>query len=61
MSASVKRDVNQFFEKYQFDGLFKRNFLVRGGFHKSWVHGVRHEAHSNLVENAISWAYGANV
>jgi hypothetical protein len=25
-----------------------------GGFHKSWVHSVKHRAHSNLGENAIS-------
>jgi hypothetical protein len=28
MSASVKIDVNKFFEKHQLDGLFKTNFLV---------------------------------
>jgi hypothetical protein len=31
-----------------------------GGFHKSWVHSVKHRAHSNLGENAISWEQGAN-
>jgi hypothetical protein len=31
-----------------------------GGFHKSWVHGVKRTNNSNLGENAISWAQGAN-
>jgi hypothetical protein len=28
--------------------------LVRGGFHKSWVHGVKRKAHPNMGENVIS-------
>jgi hypothetical protein len=24
---------------------------IEGGFHKSWVHGVKHGAHTNLEEN----------
>jgi hypothetical protein len=24
-----------------------------GGFHKSWLHGVKRKAHPNLGENAI--------
>jgi hypothetical protein len=27
---------------------------ARGGFHKSWMQGVKHRAHPNLRENAIS-------
>jgi hypothetical protein len=32
----------------------------RGGFHKSWAHGLKRKAHPNLGKNAISWAYGAS-
>jgi hypothetical protein len=39
-----------------------RNFgKILGRFHKSWAHGKKLKAHPNLVENAISWAYGADV
>jgi hypothetical protein len=33
---------------------------IRGGFHKSWVYGLKRKAHPNVGENAVSWAYGAN-
>jgi hypothetical protein len=26
---------------------------IRGGFHKSWVHRVKHEVHSNLGEKQL--------
>jgi hypothetical protein len=28
--------------------------MARGGFHKSWAHGVKRRAHPSLGENAIS-------
>ncbi len=34
------------------------NYLTKGGFHTSWAQGVKLKAHSNLGENAISWALG---
>jgi hypothetical protein len=32
--------------------------MLRGGFHKSWAHGVNRKPHPNLGGNAISWAHG---
>jgi hypothetical protein len=29
---------------------------IRGGFHKSWAHGVKRKTNPNLGENLISWA-----
>jgi hypothetical protein len=29
--------------------------IIKFGFHKSWTHGIKHKAHLNLGENAISW------
>jgi hypothetical protein len=40
--------------------LLETPFLFRGGYHKSWAHGVKRRAHPNLGKNAISWAQGAN-
>jgi hypothetical protein len=30
--------------------------VTKGGFYKSWAHGVKHKVHPNLSEKAISWA-----
>jgi hypothetical protein len=40
--------------------LLPATLMTRAAFHKSWAYGVKHKAHPNLGENAISWAYGAN-
>ncbi len=29
---------------------------IKGGFHKSWVHGIKRKAQPNLGENAIGLA-----
>jgi hypothetical protein len=34
--------------------------MNRGLFHKSCEYGLKHRAHPNLGENAVSWPQGAN-
>jgi hypothetical protein len=36
--------------------IFSSSTAIGGGFHKSWVHGVKRKVHPNLGENTISWA-----
>jgi hypothetical protein len=45
-----------FFFFVHYNGLLDYLFEIKGGFHKSWVHGVKRKAHPTLGKNAISWA-----
>ena len=36
----------------------KDSHMARGGFHISWSQGVKHRAHPNVGENAISGVQG---